>query len=72
MTKMLKAIGQLLYNFVFMIGVMSICMYTADRWPTSYFIVLGCVFSVGAAWYVWKYFIIPFRQGLHDSDPRKD
>jgi hypothetical protein len=62
--KLLKALATILDRFISMVGLMTIFIYAQGHWPTDYF-VATCVFVGGfAVWYFWKFFLLPFRDGL--------
>ena len=71
MNKLLKRIGEYLYNFVFIIGCMCIFSYMVERWPRPYKIVMTCGLIGLTVWYTWKFFVVPFWQGLHRNEPRE-
>jgi hypothetical protein len=62
--KTLKTLAMLFDRFIWSIGLMTIIFYAQDHWPTFYF-VTACVLLGGfAIWYLWRFFLIPFREGL--------
>jgi hypothetical protein len=65
--KTLKTLATILDRFIWMIGLMTIFIYTDDHWPAIYFIA-ACVFlGTFAVWYFWKFFLLPFKDGLRGS-----
>jgi hypothetical protein len=62
--KPLKTFAAVLDRFIWMVGLMTILKYALDHWPTFYFIATSVLLGGFAVWYFWKYFFLPFREGL--------
>jgi len=62
--KLIKILGIVLDRLVWMVGIMTIFIYARDHWPTPYNVAI-CVFFLGfGVWYLWKFFVRPFRAGV--------
>jgi hypothetical protein len=64
MKSMLDRLGEISDRIIYMIGCVAIWIYAMDHWPlgTSVF-VCACV-AIFAMWYIWRFFIRPFRSAL--------
>jgi hypothetical protein len=62
--KPLKILATVLDRLVWMVGVMTIFIYAQDHWPTPYVIATGLLLLGFGVWYLWKFFMQPFRAGL--------
>jgi len=57
--------GSLAFLFVWMIILESVL----ERWPSASAKGLGCFLAGFTAWYLWKFVIQPFREGLNGQPP---
>ena len=68
MKALLNKIGELICGAVFMVGLATIYSYIGDRWPRPFWIVSLSGLSGILVWYLCHFFVVPFRQELHNSD----
>jgi len=47
-----------------MIGLFAVIFYADEHWPLVYRAVRNALLVVFGVWYVWEFFIKPFRAGL--------
>lgn len=50
------------------LACMYLCRFGWEHWPEATGVIAYIVMVICAIWYLWKYFVIPFREGLREDD----
>jgi len=61
---LLTMLGKLVHSFIYMVGCIAIWTYTIERWPVGTHVFVGATLLVFFVWYLWTFFIRPFRAAL--------
>jgi hypothetical protein len=62
--KTLNMFRNVINDFIWVIGVFAIINYVDKQWPLAYTAVSNALLVGFGVWYVWRFFIQPFREGL--------
>jgi hypothetical protein len=65
MKRFLKLAGDLSDRIIYAVGWITIWLYAGEHWPTATRVVLCAILLGFAAWYVWRFFVRPFRKALN-------
>jgi hypothetical protein len=60
----INTLAKLADRFVWMIGLMTIMGYSREHWPLGWQIVTLVLLVGFSGWYLWRFFVQPFRAGL--------
>lgn len=64
MKSMLDRLGEISDRTIYMIGCGAIWIYAMDHWPIGTRIFVCACVAIFAMWYIWRFFIRPFRSAL--------
>ncbi len=62
--KALKILAYIVDRGVWAVGCSVITFYANEHWPLALRIVIGSFILGFGIWYVWRFFVQPFREGL--------
>ena len=62
--KALKILAYIVDRGVWAVGCSVITFYANEHWSLALRIVIGSFILGFGIWYVWRFFVQPFREGL--------
>ena len=62
--KIIDTLAKVADRFVWMIGCITIISYSGDHWPLALQIATWALLVGFGVWYLWRFFVQPFRDGL--------
>lgn len=65
--KALDTLAKLADRIVWMIGCFTMISYSREHWPFALQIVTAVLLAGFGLWYLWRYFVEPFRAGLRGT-----
>ncbi len=67
MKSFLDRVGEMLISIIYCIGCVSILIYADNHWPFWTTVFTFACLAGFTGWYIWRYFIRPFRAALKDD-----
>jgi ABC-type nickel/cobalt efflux system permease component RcnA len=67
--KILSTLGSVIDRIVWAVGCITIIGYSREHWPLALQIVTVALFVSFGLWYLWRFFVQPFRAGLRGEQP---
>ena len=68
MKTILAKIWKLIHDFIFIIGCMAIAQYAFEHWQRGAYIAFAVALVCFSVWYLWTFFVRPFRSALRGED----
>ena len=62
--KTLDTLGSVIDRIVWAVGCFTIIGYSQEHWPLALQIVTIALLVGFGLWYLWRFFVQPFRAGL--------
>ncbi len=62
--KTIDTLAKVADRIVWTVGCLTIIRYADDHWPLGYQIVTAALLVGFGIWYLWRFFVQPFRAGL--------
>ncbi|EEF57965.1 hypothetical protein Cflav_PD1140 [Pedosphaera parvula Ellin514] len=66
--KALNTLATVIDRCIWTVGVFAILIYAEEHWPLPYRVFTFCFLLGFGVWYLWKFFIQPFRAGLRGAN----
>ena len=56
-------------RLIWMVGCVTIINFSRDHWPMAAQVVTWLMLAAFGLWYLWRFFIRPFKAGIRGEHP---
>jgi hypothetical protein len=62
--KTIDTLAKFADRLIWMVGCFTIISYSREHWPLASQVVTVVLLAAFGLWYLWRFFVQPFRAGL--------